>query len=110
MTKKHTRCTALLLSLVVGGTMHLHAAAQPRKGTFTPACAARDLRASATIEELGAIDEMPVAWLRAAGLRWLQARAHCLAGEEREGIALYDRIIAGDARLADTVMVGEDAR
>ena len=70
-----------------------------RKGWFTPRCAERDLRASAAIEEFGWLDEMPTAWLAQAGLTWLQARNYCLSGGETEGVKLYDKIIAGEARL-----------
>jgi hypothetical protein len=72
---------------------------QTRKSVFTPRCAERDLRASTAIEEFGQLDAMPTVWLAAAGLSWLQARSLCLAGAENEGVYLYDRIIAGDARL-----------
>ena len=72
---------------------------QTRKGVFTPRCAERDLRASTAIEEFGQLDAMPTAWLAAAGLNWLQARSLCLGGAENEGVTLYDRISAGDARL-----------
>jgi hypothetical protein len=86
---------------MVGATA---AIAQTRKGSFTPACAARDLRALDALDEFGAIDEMPTAWLVSAGFSFLQARVHCLAGEQAEGLALYDRIIAGDARLSHAEM------
>jgi hypothetical protein len=78
-----------------------------RHGRVTPRCAERDLRASGVIEQLGEIAEMPSAWLAQAGLTWLEARGHCLAGAENEGVALYDRIIAGDARLSAVSTVNE---
>lgn len=99
MTKKQNTvalCSALLLSaLLLAGSGERSKAA----GTFTPACAERDLRAIATIEQLGEIEEMSSAWLGAAGLSLVQARIYCLADREADGIALYDRIIAGDVRL-----------
>ena len=70
-----------------------------RKGWFTPRCAERDLRASAAIEEFSRLEEMPSAWLAQAGLTWLHARSYCLSGAETEGVKLYDKIIAGEARL-----------
>lgn len=88
----------LLSALVVASG--LRASADVRKSAFTPACAARDLRALDALEVFGAIDEMPTAWLVSAGFGFLAARVHCLAGREPEGLALYDRIIAGDARLS----------
>ena len=69
-------------------------------GSFDSECAQRDLKALDSIEELGETDGKPPAWLAAAGQMHLQARLHCLAGDSAAGIALYDRIIAGDVRLA----------
>lgn len=79
-------------------------------GRFTPACAERDLQAIAAIEDFTDIDEMPAAWLAEAGLAQLRARLLCLAGEESQGIALYDRIIAGDARLAGLLSANSQGR
>jgi hypothetical protein len=78
-----------------------------RTGSLTLRCAERDLRASNVIEQFGEIAEMPPAWLAQAGLTWLQARGQCLSGAEREGVALYDRIIAGDVRLSIVSTVNE---
>ena len=83
---------------------------QPRKGTFTPRCAERDLRASTVIEEFGQTGAMPTAWLAAAGLDWLQARGHCLAGAEKEGVDLFDRIIAGETRVPNEQAMNERGR
>jgi hypothetical protein len=83
---------------VTTGGIAAAAAEEPRKGNFTPRCAERDLRAIAAIEEFGQFEEIPTAWLAQAGLDWLQARSHCLAGAENEGVRLYDRIIAGSTR------------
>jgi hypothetical protein len=80
---------------------------EARKGWFTPRCAERDLRAFSVIEEFGKIDEMPSAWLADAGLNWLQARSYCLSGAENEGVILYDRIIAGDARMPNARTMNE---
>jgi hypothetical protein len=46
---------------------------------------------------------MPTAWLASAGLSYLQARSHCLAGEEGKAIILYRRIISGDMSLTAPV-------
>jgi hypothetical protein len=89
----------LLLSISALAPGSAPGASEVRKRWFTPACAERDLGALTAIEQFSEIDEMPVAWLRDAGLSWLQARTHCLAGEEAEGLALYDRIIAGYVAL-----------
>ena len=106
MTKRHqhisNRLTAMFLlavSVTAGSVGHA-ASDEPRKGWFTPRCAERDIQALAVIENFSEIDAMPAAWLANAGLNFLQARLYCLSREEGRGIALYDRIIAGDARLA----------
>ena len=100
MTKKQNDlalCSVFLLSsLLLTGSP----ASAERSNWFTPACADRDLRALAAIEQFGEFEEMPHVWLADAGLSFLQARIYCLAGNETDGIALYDRIIAGDARLS----------
>jgi hypothetical protein len=83
------------------------AADEPSQGSFTRRCAERDLRAFTAIEEFGRIKEMPTAWLADAGLTYVQARGYCLAGAEREGVGLYDRIIAGDARLPNALTMNE---
>jgi hypothetical protein len=80
---------------------------EPRKGLFTSRCAERDRRAFGAIEEFGQIDEMPSAWLADAGLNWLRARTYCSSGAENEGVKLYDRIIAGDARLPNELTMNE---
>jgi hypothetical protein len=83
---------------------------EPRNGFLAPRCAERDLRASAVIEEFGQTDAMPAAWLAAAGLNWLQARSHCLAGAENKGVDLYDTIIAGETRVPNEQAMNERGR
>ena len=103
MTKRHgtNRLTAIL-AFAVGVTFVAPAAAdEPRQRWFTPRCAEYDIRALAVIEYFGEIDAMPAAWLANAGLNHLQARLYCLSGDEGRGVALYDRIIAGDARMSN---------
>ena len=78
---------------------------EPRKGWFSPRCAERDIQALAVIEGFSEIDAMPAAWLANAGLNYLQARLYCLSREEGRGIALYDRIIAGDARMSNELVL-----
>jgi hypothetical protein len=106
MTKQHRQNTdrlAAILALAVGVTFGVGPAAsdEPRKGWFTPRCAERDIQALAVIEGFSEIDAMPAAWLANAGLNFLQARLYCLSREEGRGIALYDRIIAGDASMSN---------
>ena len=83
---------------------------RPRNGTLTLRCAERDLRASTVIEEFGQTGAMPTAWLAQAGLNWLQARGHCLAGAENEGVDLFDRIIAGETRVPNEQAMNERGR
>jgi len=95
---------------VTAGGIANDASDEPRKGLFTPRCAERDLRAIGAIEEFGQLEEMPSAWLAQAGLDWLQARSHCLAGAEAEGVKLYDRIIAGSTRMPNEQASNERVR
>jgi hypothetical protein len=62
------------------------------RGTFTPACAERDLRAVTMIEQQGE-GGTASAVLAEAGLTLLQARLNCLAGDEPGALALYDRVL-----------------
>jgi hypothetical protein len=106
MTKRHRHRTdrlAAILALAVGVTFGAGPAAsdEPRQSWFTPRCAEYDVKALAAIEYFGEIDAMPAAWLANAGLNYLQARLYCLSGNEGRGIALYERIIAGDARMSN---------
>jgi hypothetical protein len=107
MIKRHrhgsNRLTAIVLLAVsvTAGSVGPAASDEPRKGWFTPRCAERDIQALAVIENFSEIDAMPAAWLANAGLNFLQARLYCLSREEGRGIALYDRIIAGDARMSN---------
>ena len=63
------------------------------RGTFTPACAERDLRAVTLIEQQGGEASMASDVLAEAGLTLLQARLNCLAGDEAGALALYDRVL-----------------
>ena len=105
MTKRYRRRTDRLIvisALAVSVTFGIgHAAAdESRQRWFTPRCAEYDIQALAVIEHFGEIDAMPAVWLANAGLNYLQARLYCLSGDEGRGVALYDRIIAGDARMS----------
>ena len=111
MTKRHRHSTErpiailLLVASVTLGGVGPAASDEPRKGWFTPRCAERDIQALAVIEGFSEIDAMPATWLANAGLNYLQARLYCLSREEGRGIALYDRIIAGDARMANELVL-----
>ncbi len=99
-TDRLTAILLLVISITFCGAGRA-ASDEPRKGWFTPRCADRDIRAIAVIEEFSESDGMPAAWLADAGLNFLQARLYCLSNEEGRGVALYDRIIAGDARMSN---------
>ena len=75
-------------------------ASAAEQGTFTPACAERDLRAFALIERQGEVQDMS-AVLAEAGLTLLQARLKCLAGDEAGALAMYDRVLRVDVVSAD---------
>ena len=61
------------------------------RGTFTPACAERDLRAVTLIEQQGGEASMASDVLAEAGLTLLQARLNCLAGDEAGGVSSHPR-------------------
>jgi hypothetical protein len=110
MTRRHRHCVdrlATILALAVSVAFGVAPAAsdEPRQSWFTPRCAEYDIRALAVIEQFGEVDAMPAAWLANAGLNYLQARLYCLARDEGRGIALYDRIIAGDARMSNELVL-----
>jgi hypothetical protein len=75
-------CASLLLSSAAGAA---------ERGTYTPACAERDLKAVTLIELHGESGDSPA--LAEAGLTLLQARLSCLAGDEAGALALYDRVL-----------------
>ena len=96
-----TLCVSLVLSILASvSPAWPQSVSSSNGGSFDSECARRDLKALDSIEELGETEGKPPAWLAAAGQMHLQARIHCLAGDSAAGIALYDRIIAGDVRLA----------
>ena len=66
----------------------------------TAACAERDLRVIASIEQRGEAGDLPAKVLAELGLMQLQARRICLAGEEGKALAIYDDVL-GAARLAE---------
>jgi hypothetical protein len=110
MTRRHRHgavglIAILALAVSVTFDVGLAAADGPRKGWFTQRCAEYDIQALAVLEQFGEIDAMPAGWLANAGLNYLQARLYCLSNNEASGVALYGRIIAGDARLAHELAV-----
>ena len=76
-------CASLLVAAPAGAA---------ERGSFTPACAERDLRVVTLIEAQGEISADSPA-LAEAGLTLLQARMNCLAGNEAAALALYDRVL-----------------
>ena len=89
MAKSFAWRNLLCATLVLGAP-----ATAAERGTFTPACAERDLRAVTLIEATGRVTQsMPSDALAEAGLTLLQARLNCLAGDEAGALALYDRVL-----------------
>ena len=88
MAKSFAWRDLLCASLVLGAP-----ATAAERGTFTPACAERDLRAVTMIEQQGEGAGTASAVLAEAGLTLLQARLNCLAGDEAGALALYDRVL-----------------
>src|SRR5262245_8137067 len=64
-------------------------------GTMSPRCAVHDLDAIDVIERLSRLSDPPNAWLAEAGFDFLQARTHCLTGDEERAVGLYEGITAG---------------
>lgn len=73
------------------------ASATGQAGKFTPACAERDLKVVAFIEQSGEAGDMASDLLGEIGLAHLQARSSCLDGNEAEALAIYDRILRVEA-------------
>src|SRR5262245_11168613 len=69
---------------------------------MSAACAERDLRVIASIEERGAAGDLPANLLGELGLMQMQARLSCLEGEETKALAIYDDVL-GATRLAERV-------
>ena len=76
-------CASLLVAAPAGAA---------ERGSFTPACAERDLKVVTLIEAHGEVPQTVPA-LAEAGLTLLQARLNCLAGDEAGALALYDRVL-----------------
>ncbi|MCC6776179.1 MAG: hypothetical protein IT537_06005 [Hyphomicrobiales bacterium] len=99
-------CVMIVVSFLCCG----HSAAAGSKGALTPACAARDAQALAAIEQLEQTARMPTAWLVDAGQAWLEARLHCLGGDEAAGMTLYERIIAAEQLPSALLRAEKQAR
>ena len=61
--------------------------------TMSAACAERDLQVVAFIEERGETSDLPADMLGELGLRQLQARLSCIAGQDTRALAIYDGIL-----------------
>jgi hypothetical protein len=85
------------LALIFVGTMIVGASAGGRSNSLPRACAERDLRLIALIEEAGSIPHTSAEKLSQAGLGMPDARAACYEGRFEEASALYDILIAGIA-------------
>jgi hypothetical protein len=86
-------------SLIIAITLSLPAAgalAYDRTPSVSDRCAAQDLRASALIEDHGAVQTVPARTLYGATVVVQQARTACRNGHEGEALALYDLVLALD--------------
>ena len=62
--------------------------------TMSAACAERDLQVVAFIEEHGDKSDLTADRLGELGLRHLQARLICIAGQDTTALAIYDDILS----------------
>ena len=62
--------------------------------TMSAACAERDLQVVAFIEEHGDKSDFTANRLGELGLRQLQARLICIAGQDTTALAIYDDILS----------------
>jgi hypothetical protein len=92
------RAILLLILIALAPALIYPATAAERQ--MTPACAERDLKVVALIEA-GAEARGAAIVLSQAGVLQLQARIACLAGHEREALALYDGIIRSLSRTLE---------
>jgi hypothetical protein len=83
-------CRILLIACVTVVTTASAGQAQ----TYPAACAERDLQAITFIEQRGEAGDLPAAMLGELGLMHLRARQNCLAGQERNALAIYDDILS----------------
>jgi hypothetical protein len=88
MIGRYGRCVLLCASLLLDAP-----AGAAERGSYTPACAERDLKAITLIEQRGAAEDTSAALVE-AGLALLQARLNCLAGDESGALAMYDRVLS----------------
>ena len=89
-------------TLLIAGCAVVVTASAGQAQTTTAACAERDLRFIASIEERGEACDLPAHLLGELGLMQLQARFSCLAGDEAQALTIYDDIL-GAARIAERV-------
>ena len=95
-----TRAPCLIAIGLIAASLASAASDAPARETFTAACAERDLKTVALIEEHGAADDLAASTLAEIGLAQLAARLSCVAGREREALAIYDDILRLDPVVA----------
>ena len=86
--------------LLIAGYAIVAAVSAGQAQATSATCAARDLQVIAFIEQHGEAGDLPAARLGELGLMQLQARLHCVAGEETGAVAIYDDIL-GAVRTAE---------
>jgi hypothetical protein len=88
--------------LLIAACVVLTSGSTGQAQAMSAACAERDLRVIASLEERGEAGDLPANLLGELGLMQLQARLSCLGGEEMKALAIYDDVL-GAARLAERV-------
>lgn len=71
-----------------------YGATAAERGTFSPLCAAHDLKTLDAIERAGELGEIASSRLAEAGLTFLRGRILCLSGEEAQGVATYQGVVS----------------
>ena len=86
---------SLLPALAVGASlaMMISATTQVQAEQFALKCAQRDVLARTTIDDHGAVGDLPSDLLGNAGLTMLRAQMVCYEGRVDEALALYDSIL-----------------
>jgi hypothetical protein len=95
-----TRANCLVAIGFIAAALASAASVTPARANFTAACAERDLKTVALIEEHGAADDLAASTLAEIGLAQLAARLSCVAGREGEALAIYDDVLRLDSPVA----------
>jgi hypothetical protein len=100
------RRTRQLTSLLLAGAACLMlnvippAATVAQDNRFARVCAEHEVNAITSLEDHAAANDVPADQLSAAGTTMLEARMTCYAGKVNEALALYERVIFLQNRVA----------